>query len=216
MPLIYALVSRGVNVLCEYTKPGHSGNFSSITRILLRKLPSGDAQCSYLYDQYVFHYVVQEGVTYLAMADKEYLRVHAYAYLAEVQEQFLRTYGDRWKTAIAFSFQADFQRTLNTLMDKFNDKKDEKIAKIQQNINQVKDVMIQNIDKVLERGERIELLVEKTEILDQHAFKFKRGATQLKRKMWWRNVKWWIILLLVLALVIYIILAIACGPKVQC
>jgi len=38
----------------------------------------------------------------------------------------------------------------------------------------VKDVMIENIDRVLERGERIELLVDKTDRLNQQAFKFEK------------------------------------------
>jgi len=38
------------------------------------------------------------------------------------------------------------------------------------------DQMQSNIDLVLERGEKIDLLVEKTEALDSNAFKFERSA----------------------------------------
>jgi hypothetical protein len=41
MPIIYALVARGTNVLAEHTTT--SGNFTTITRKLLEKIPS-DAQ----------------------------------------------------------------------------------------------------------------------------------------------------------------------------
>lgn len=71
--------------------------------------------------------------------------------------------------------------------------------------------MIKNIDKVLERGEKIELLVDKTEVLDQHAFKFKRQAKILKRSMWWKNVKLIVIIILILLAITLIILFIACG-----
>lgn len=36
--------------------------------------------------------------------------------------------------------------------------------------------MVENIDRVLERGERIELLVDKTERLNQQAFKFEKSV----------------------------------------
>ena len=36
--------------------------------------------------------------------------------------------------------------------------------------------MQSNIDAVLERGEKIDLLVEKTEALDSNAFKFERSS----------------------------------------
>jgi len=64
---------------------------------------------------------------------------------------------------------------------------------------------------VLQRGEKIELLVDKTEILEQHAFKFHRGARTLKRQMCLKNAKWIVAIIVVLTIIIYIILAISCG-----
>lgn len=37
--------------------------------------------------------------------------------------------------------------------------------------------MIENIDRVLERGEKIELLVDKTDRLNQQAFKFEKSVS---------------------------------------
>jgi vesicle-associated membrane protein 7 len=48
---------------------------------------------------------------------------------------------------------------------------------VQAQIDTVKDVMIENIDRVLERGERIELLVDKTDRLNQQAFKFEKSVS---------------------------------------
>lgn len=48
---------------------------------------------------------------------------------------------------------------------------------MQAQIDEVKDVMIENIDRVLERGERIELLVDKTDRLSQTAFKFQQSVS---------------------------------------
>src|SRR5690348_16050116 len=57
-----------------------------------------------------------------------------------------------------------------------------------------------HLEKALERGERIELLVDKTENLSSNAFKFKKQSTALKRSMWWKNVK----LLIVIAIVVLV------------
>jgi len=48
-------------------------------------------------------------------------------------------------------------------------------------------------------------------MLDQHAFKFKKQATKLKRSMWWKNIKLLIVIAIILTLIIYAILASACG-----
>jgi hypothetical protein len=36
MPLIYSLVSRSIHVLAEYTASGLTGNFSTVSRVLLK------------------------------------------------------------------------------------------------------------------------------------------------------------------------------------
>ena len=50
---------------------------------------------------------------------------------------------------------------------------------MQAQIEIVKDVMVENIEKVLERGEKIELLVDKTDRLNQQAFKFEKSVSEL-------------------------------------
>jgi len=211
MSIIYALITRKTQVLAEYTSPGLSGNFSTVTRVLLKKIPEEDGKLSYIYDKYVFHYMVSDGLTYLCMTDRDFQRLVAFQFLEDIKNRFIATYGDRGKTAIAFAFNADFQRVLQQQMEKYNSAKNDKIAKVKEEITQVKDVMIKNIDKVLERGEKIELLVDKTEVLDQHAFKFKKQSRGLKRAMWWKNVKLMIVIFIFIVAIIYIILAAACG-----
>lgn len=71
--------------------------------------------------------------------------------------------------------------------------------------------MVQNIERVLERGEKIELLVDKTENLNAQAFRFKKQSTHLRRALWWKNCK---IVLALLAIVVAIALLVAmsaCG-----
>ena len=47
--------------------------------------------------------------------------------------------------------------------------------------------MVQNIEKVLARGEKIELLVDKSDALNRSAAKFEKNSNKLKNQMWWRN-----------------------------
>jgi len=52
----------------------------------------------------------------------------------------------------------------------------DKIGQVQRAAAENIGAMQSNIDLVLERGEKIDLLVEKTEALDQNAFKFERSS----------------------------------------
>lgn len=209
MPIIYSLVTRGSCVLAEYTNT--SGNFTTVTRRILEKIPPQDDKRSYGYDRYIFHYIVDDGITYLCMADEETGRRIPFAFLEDIKNRFRATYGDRGKTAIAYGMNTDFSRVLQNQMEFYsNNPSADRITKVRGEIDEVKSVMVHNIEKVLERGERIELLVDKTENLNQNAFKFKKASTQLKRSMWWKNIKIMIILIVVIIVVVYFIAAIAC------
>lgn len=68
----------------------------------------------------------------------------------------------------------------------------DKFAQIHDQIDATVEVMVQNLERVLQRGERIELLVQKTEELQTNASTFRKTSTDLKRHFWWRNMKIWI------------------------
>lgn len=65
----------------------------------------------------------------------------------------------------------------------------DELARAQTELNQVKDIMVQNVEQILSRGERIELLVDKTDNMANQATAFRRGARGVRRQMWWKNSK---------------------------
>ncbi|KAF2615626.1 hypothetical protein F2Q70_00008287 [Brassica cretica] len=68
-----------------------------------------------------------------------------------------------------------------------------------------------NLSVVLDRGEKIELLVDKTENLRSQAQDFRTQGTQMRRKMWFQNMKIKLIVLaIVIALILIIVLSV-CG-----
>lgn len=73
------------------------------------------------------------------------------------------------------------------------------MSRIQGKIDNVKGVMMDNIDKVLERGERLDLLLDRTEELSDSSLNFKRGGQKLKRAVVWRNVLIGIVLCVIVA-----------------
>jgi vesicle-associated membrane protein 7 len=64
--------------------------------------------------------------------------------------------------------------------------------------------------RVLERGERIELLVDKTEELRNHAQMFQKQGKALRSNMWWQNMRMKIIVVLVVLLLVVVIFLLAC------
>lgn len=212
MTIVYALVSRQKTVLAEHTAT--SGNFPTVTRVLLSKIPTVDGKMSYVYDQYVFHYVVETGICYLCMSDELNKHRLPYAFLQEIKSKFVAKYGtEKPQTAIAFSYNEYFSNVIKERMDYYNSDNPsvDNISMVKGQIDEVKDVMVQNIEKVLERGEKIELLVDKTDQLNQQAFRFENTSRTLRRTLWWKKVRTIVCFTCVVAFVIFIIAAASCG-----
>jgi vesicle-associated membrane protein 7 len=66
-------------------------------------------------------------------------------------------------------------------------------------------------DQVLARGEKIELLVDKTDRLSQQAVQFKRQSRRLQQSMWWRRVHRALAIAFVVALLVFFVTAMGCG-----
>ncbi|CAI5741944.1 unnamed protein product [Peronospora destructor] len=210
MPIVYALVSREKTVLAEYTAT--SGNFPTVTRVLLAKIPPSNGRMSYVYDRHLFHYIVQDGVTYLCMADADLKRRVPFMFLEDMKNRFQATYGDRTHTAIAFAMNDQFQHEIHRLLDYYNANPDaDSLSRVKQQIDDVKDIMVENIDKVLERGEKFELLVDRTDKLNRQSVKFQRSSTNLVKAMWRRNMKLWMLLVVAGLFVVYLVISMACG-----
>ncbi|MGE3320105.1 MAG: hypothetical protein AB7I18_12500 [Candidatus Berkiella sp.] len=65
--------------------------------------------------------------------------------------------------------------------------KDPKIAAIEAEVEATKKIMEGNIDKMLERGEKLQGLVDKTEKLKNESQVFNQNAVQLKQVMGFKN-----------------------------
>lgn len=58
-----------------------------------------------------------------------------------------------------------------------------------QQIDDTVGVMRDNINKVSQRGERLDALQDKTDNLAQSAQGFRRGANRVRKQMWWKDMK---------------------------
>lgn len=68
------------------------------------------------------------------------------------------------------------------------------VQQTQAQIEQLTGIMRENIGKVLQREEKLNELDDRAEALVHETSDFKKNATKIKRKMWYRNMKMKIIL----------------------
>ncbi|XP_074570097.1 vesicle-associated membrane protein 721-like [Curcuma longa] len=215
--LIYSFVSRGTVILAEYTE--FTGNFNSIAAQCLQKLPATSNKFTYNCDGHTFNYLVEDGYTYCVVAVESLGRQVPIAFLERVKDDFSKRYGEgKAATAPANSLSREFGAKLKEHMQYCVDHPEEinKLSKVKAQVSEVKGVMMENIEKVLDRGEKIELLVDKTESLRSQAQDFRQQGTTMRRKMWLQNMKIKLMVLgIIIALILIIVLSICRGFKCQ-
>jgi len=65
----------------------------------------------------------------------------------------------------------------------------QRTAAIQAQIDDTVGIMRENINKVSQRGERLDSLQDKTDNLAVSAQGFRRGANRVRKQMWWKDMK---------------------------
>ncbi|KAG6535176.1 hypothetical protein ZIOFF_000138 [Zingiber officinale] len=217
MAILYALVARGSVVLAEFSaSPMNAG---AVARQILERIPgSQDTHVSYSQDRYIFHVKCTDGLTVLCVADdtagsESSLSLRCYssltsvptvdayllcflerripfAFLEDIHGRFVKTYGRACHTAPAYGMNDEFSRVLSQQIDYYSsDPNADRMNRIKGEMSQVRNVMIENIDKVLERGDRLELLVDKTANMQGNTIRFRKQARRFRNTVWWRNIK---------------------------
>jgi vesicle-associated membrane protein 7 len=140
-----------------------------------------------------------------------------YAFLNDIKARFIAQYGNEapLQQAIAFAYNEQFSPTISECMRFYNSDEAEgsvdNIGAVKTQINEVKEVMVQNIEKVLERGEKIELLVEKSEHLNQQALRFETSSRTLHRTMYWRQMRCYATIAIAALFLLWVTSASYCG-----
>lgn len=80
-----------------------------------------------------------------------------------------------------------------------------RLQQAQAQVGEVVDIMRVNVEKVLERDQKISELDRRADDLQEGASQFQQHAVKLKRKYWWENIKMWIIIGVILLAVVIII-----------
>lgn len=224
--IVYALVARGATILAENTgSASASGNFEVVARMVLSKLEednkNSNSRQSVEVETHTYHVLPHNGLRYVVLVESSFPPKLAFALLHDTQDRFNTMFEPSdWEQAIAQSLNAEFSGVLSLLMAKYNrmqadgqsvDAGDEKVRRVREQIEDVKDVMRTNIDSLLNRGERIELLVDTTERLTQASFKFQESATRLKNQHWWNSRKNKIMLAVALVFIVWLLASTWCG-----
>ncbi|XP_015935927.1 vesicle-associated membrane protein 711-like [Arachis duranensis] len=219
MGILYAMVARGEVVLSEFSATPTNAN--AVAKQILNKINNQqgatitcDSNVSFSHDRYVFHVKRTDGLTVLCMADDAFGRRIPFEFLEDIHQRFVKTYARAILSAPAYAMNDEFSRVLSQQMDYYStDPNADRLNRLKGEMSQVRTVMINNIEKVLERGGRLEVLVEKTSAMNNNTVRFRRQSRRYQNNLWWSNLRLRVTFIMIFFIVIYIVLAFFChGP----
>ncbi|KAK8459203.1 hypothetical protein SEVIR_2G100100v4 [Setaria viridis] len=158
--LIYAFVARGTAVLAEYTE--FTGNFPSIAAQCLQRLPAGSssaspggsgapARFSYSCDRHTFSFLLHRGYAYCVVAKESVPKNVSVAFLERLKDDFMKRYGGgKADTALAKSLNKEYGPVIKQHIQYVLEHSEEldKTLKVQAQVSEVKNIMLDNIEKV--------------------------------------------------------------------
>ncbi|XP_037386497.1 uncharacterized protein LOC119261337 isoform X2 [Talpa occidentalis] len=171
--------------------------------VLLRAEPKTIIQMG----SFVYHTLFIDGITYLCATDSALDSVTPHAFLKNVSDTILR---NPLKSQEYFSpsnaIAADFQQVLGKYMMIYNKNQDgNSVCTLKSQITDVKNIMSENIDKILESEERLNNFTDRTDDVTTMA-KESPQTRKIFRKIWCKHFKKIIIIIMTILLSIIIIL----------
>ena len=168
--MVYSCVCEGKQIEVDHAL--HQTNLADIVKQLLSANGiKPNCRMSYNYqDLYHLHSHNEENRTYLVVSNSEFPKRVAFMFLEDIRERYKKS-------------ASNFKPTLAERLNYYNNNQDlDKITKIRQNIDEVNNIMLLNIDKVLQRGEKIEVLLEKAGDMEEKARVFRKNAAGVRKE----------------------------------
>ncbi|KAH7061997.1 vesicle-associated membrane protein-like protein [Paraphoma chrysanthemicola] len=227
-PLLYACIAHNTTVLTEHTASA-SSNASSLVSLVLPRLDHKTSSHKTIdQSKYFIHCLTKSpadfpssqasagGLTFLVIAERDLGQRIPFGFLTNLEKKFFAEFdtADTNFAELPPYGCASFNGALKRLMVEQGGTQagqQDALRTAQREIEGVREIMTENIERVLERGEHMSVLVDKTGRLGENARDFRVRSRTLKRRMWWKNVKLMVLLCLVVIFLIYLFVGFGCG-----
>ena len=207
----YALVAYQAKPLAEYSLI--SGNYKNIALKMLQSIDSKTPNAIVEQGKNIFYSLTDpDHVTFLVLCDSTVQATLRNSFLEELQRKWRQRYGNSAASFAPNSKNQEFGNTeIASLLRSFNTERNAKLAQAKQNLEETQNKMTQNLTMAFARGEQLNIMEQKAENIKTSAQTFHREATNVRRKMCFQKWRWYILGAAIVAVVIFIIVVIACG-----
>ncbi|KAF9386531.1 SNAP receptor [Podila verticillata] len=180
--------------------------YKSQAKLIFRKLnANSEKRCSIESGSYVFHYIIDHGVVHLCICERNYPRKLAFTYLDDLSKEFFMSYGNEidrpgLRPYAFVKFDTFMQKTKRLYQDT---RTQSNLTKLHEDLQDVTKIMTRNMEDLLYRGETLDNLQGKSEMLLRDSAHYRKTARDVNLQALYRKYGPPAIAGLVFLLVIY-------------
>ncbi|KAL8243682.1 hypothetical protein R6Q59_009940 [Mikania micrantha] len=174
-PAVELAVAHDLSSFSRFTRGSYQEFMDMFARTVAERTKAGVRQDVEEKD-YVFHsYSTTQGLCALAITEASYPKLTAHQLLSKIMEEFTTKYpASQFSDSMTKSLPLP---TLDTYVTQWqNTDNVDSIAKVQRELDETKIVLHKTIESVLERGEKIDSLVQKSDGLSAQSKMFYQQA----------------------------------------
>ena len=138
-------------------------------------------KCSIESEQYYFHYIIEFGACFLTLCDKSFDKKLAFSFLQNLSEEFFNEYGDKINSKNLrpypfIEFDSYIQKTKKKCQD---NRRSSKVNLLNTELNEIQRIMLENVQDILNRGEKLSDVDLKVQDLRNQSKAFEKNASEL-------------------------------------
>lgn len=204
----FGLLARGEVVLSDCNLNG--GTYELACQSALKAACSDlvETQHSYDYGEKIsIHVYTSKELCYLCVTDRLFEKTVAFDCLFALERELHNT-GLQERALIAgpYALRSSFRPAMTSTLTQYSSS--DKLGRLEDRVQDVTYVMKDNIKKVADRGDALDDLQSRSDSLAFSSRDFRQSSTKLSRKLFWDNIKRWIIICIILGIIFLVIVVI--------
>ena len=181
-------VSRGATILARFPGAGDSDRGDRMLQLAqksLERIPPGDVKRSYKVDteaeRLIINFTSTQDIIILTITDINFPQSIAFSSMENVNEKVWKYFGAVVHSTVAMGLDLQLSAALSNEMKRANNP--DKLAEVQEQVDDLKKIMIENIEAIMTRGELLEILMIDINELIEEAEDFRRNAQEIQAAM---------------------------------
>ena len=215
--IIYSLIAKNDKPLVEYSN--FTGTFNQVCLNYLKDIEPNTSKALKV-DDFIIFYINENYLTFLIMTGKSYPKEAAIGCIQSIMKEFLSAYEGRdFDGELNFGLNEEFQPKLKLKFEKFNSNKeivDERMENLKENLNLMKEEILNASGLLDNRGDKIRVLGEKADTLSRDSNTYYRQSKRVKQHEQCKRIKMIAGITVAVLIIIYFIIGITCGFGFNC